>query len=140
MKAHCLLDSDALLKYYIDLPGSEVVRYLFDRSPSATINVATTQLMEVLSFFYRLRTLKIIPTDEKLEQFKRTFFNDIKRGKILAYEFAGEHLLDFPGHEMISSVKKSRDAVDAADRVMILVAREIHTVTNGNCLLFTSDQ
>ena len=122
MRVQCLLDSDAVLKYYIDLPGSEVVRYLFDRSPSAAINVPTTQLMEVVAFFYKLRTLKIIPTDEKLEDFKRTFFNDIKRGKILAYEFAGEHLLDFPGHETINSVKKSRDAIDAAESVPLHTA------------------
>lgn len=156
MKVPCLLDANTIIKYYINLPGSEVVKYLFDRSPSAEINITNVQVAEVISVFYKFHRTGVITSDLQLEEFKDTFFNDIKIGKITRFAFVDEHILDFDVYRIISDVpppgKKTiyekhfggyiqllKDLADTGDAIMLMIMREINFLAEGQCYLFTSD-
>ncbi|MFC1594593.1 PilZ domain-containing protein [Candidatus Omnitrophota bacterium] len=139
MKIQCLLDTNAIIKYYVDMPGSDMVRYLFDKSPTAVINITSVQIVEIISFLYTLRTLRVLRTDDDREQLKRTFLNDIHSGKIVPYEFTNEHSIDFPTYNTIALSKKARNHVNNTDTIFLLVGREMHYLTNANSFVFTSN-
>lgn len=158
MKIHCLLDANSIIKHYVDLPGSNIINYLFDKSPSAVINISNVQIAEVVSLFYKFHREGVIYSDKEREEFKETFFNDIKIGKIIRYAFVDEHLLDFDVYDKITStpppakrpiltfistfggfVKELKDIADTGDAIMLMVMREMNLLTDGNCYLVTCD-
>lgn len=157
MSIPCLLDTNSIIKRYV-APSSDVITYLFEKSPTAQINIANIQIVEVISLFYQFRREGLIVSDEQLEQFKDTFFNDIKIGKINPYDFTDEHIIDFdvyrticntpppikrPVQKFISAfggfVSELKDIADCPDAIMLMIMREIHLITEGACYLFTSD-
>jgi len=158
MNIHCLLDANSIIKHYVNLPGSNIINYLFDKSPSAVINISNVQIAEVVSLFYRFHREGIISSDKEREEFKDTFFNDIRIGKITRYAFVDEHLLDFDVYDKITStpppvkkpiltfiskfggfVKELKDIADTGDAIMLMIMREINFITDGNCYLVTCD-
>lgn len=155
---HSLLDANSIIKYYVPLPGSKVIKYLFDRSPTTQIYITNIQVAEVVSLFYKLRREKIIPSDDSLEEFKDTFFNDIKNKKILVYDFTNEHILDFKVYKTITTprpphkkpertfipefggyVQELKDIADTGDAIMLMIAREMNFLNQKDVFLVTSD-
>jgi len=158
MKIHCLLDANSIIKHYVNLPGSDIINYLFDRSPAAVINISNVQIAEVVSLFYRFQREGIISSDKEREEFKDTFFNDIRVSKVTRYAFVDEHLLDFDVYDKITStpppvkkpiltfiskfggfVKELKDIADTGDAIMLMIMREINFIADGNCYLVTCD-
>ena len=107
-KIECLFDANSLIKYYVNLPGANVVRYLVDKSPNININITNVQVAELISVFYKMHRENIITSEEELEQYKDTFFNDIKKGLFNCYDYVTDHLLDFEVFETISSTKPAQ--------------------------------
>lgn len=157
MLIDCLLDTNSIIKRYV-APSSNIITYLFEKSPTAQINIANIQIVEVISLFYQFRREGLIVSDQQLEEFKDTFFNDIKVGKIKPYDFTDEHILDFdvykaitntpppikrPASKFISAfggfVNELKDIADCPDAIMLMIMREMHLITGGECYLFTSD-
>ncbi|MCK9431427.1 MAG: PilZ domain-containing protein [Candidatus Omnitrophica bacterium] len=154
---YCLLDANSLIKYYVDLSGSAVIRCLLDRSPSKIIYLSTIQAEEIIGNFYKFRRQGIIDSDDKLEAIKDTFFKDIGK-KFYLYDFVREHLIDFSVPIKITQVppppKKpavyirwfgsllpiSKRVANTADAIMLKIIREIHLLSGGNCCLVTSDE
>lgn len=153
----CLLDANSMIKYYINLTGSDVIKYLFNRISIVKINITNIQVVEVISLFYKFcREGKI--SIQQREEFKDTFLNDIRIKKILLYDFVNEHILDFDVYDKITVIppptkrpkltfipiykgyiKELKDIADSSDTIMLTIMREVHLLTNGDCLLFTSD-
>jgi len=155
---YCLLDANSVIKHYVDLPGSEVVNYLFEKSPTAVINISNVQIAEVVSIFYKFHREGIITSVQELEEFKDTFFNDMKTGKITRYAFVDEHILDFEVYRKITEtappvqkpirtfipqfggfVSELKDIANTGDAIMLMVMREINYLTEGNSCLVTCD-
>ena len=156
--AECLFDTNAIVKRYHPEEGSEIVDYLFDKSPRITINLTTPQVVEVLSVFYKLRADGKITEDERVTA-TDTFLKDISLGKIYLYDFAKRHLTDTDIYKPIAEFKpikftyidkktgKKRTGKkfrpNTADSLMLLIMREIkiHIETAGDeAYLVTSDE
>lgn len=157
MPIDCLLDTNSIIKRYV-APASEIITYLFEKSLNVQINIANIQIVEVISLFYQFRREGLIVSDEQLEQFKDTFFNDIKVGKIKTYDFTDEHIIDFDVYRAITNtpppkkqpvkkfisvfggyVSELKDIADCPDTIMLMIMREMHLIAGGECYLFTSD-
>jgi len=157
MKIDCLLDANSLIKYYVDLPGSETIKHLFS-SPLVQINIANIQIVEIISLFYQFRRQGAITSDELREEFKDTFFNDIKIKKILVYDFAERHIMDFEVYDTITNTpppfkhvkrvmvpewggfyQQLKDIANNVDAILLMIMREMHLITQGQCHIVTSD-
>lgn len=159
---NCLYDANAIIKYYFPaLDKHQIVKYLLEESPHSYNNISTIQATEVLSLFYKARREGGIDTDDKLEGYKDSFFDDIKIGKLHLYDFAQEHLLDFPVYKTISEtcpppdryiteylpeckgfVRKLKNVANSADAIMLLTMREIYHLAEKKgkeSFLITSD-
>jgi hypothetical protein len=157
MSIDCLLDTNSIVKRYHAEPGTEIIDYLFDKSPSAIINFVNLQVAEVIKTFHSLRAQNKINSDEILRTLIDTFLKEIddgkNNGKIKLYEFASEHLKDldvyapifripqpkisfWDGIRMIKRKKKRADTIDA---LMLIIMREIHYHTQESYLV-TSDE
>lgn len=153
----CILDANTVIKYYIDLPGSDIVKYLIDESPPALIYVTSVQVAEVISVFYKFCREGAFSEDTRTEYID-TFLTDIKEREIIVYDFVREHILDFPVYEAITKTKppnlrpervfipefggfvnELKDIADTGDAIMLLVMREAHLMADKKCYLFTSD-
>jgi len=153
----CLLDADTVIKYYIDFRGSEIVKYLFDESPTARIYVTSVQVAEVISIFYKSCRLGAFSETERKEYID-TFLKDIKENKIIVYDYVREHLLDFKVYETITHIRppnlkpervyipefggyvsELKDIADTGDTIMLMIMREAHLITDKKCYLFSSD-
>ena len=156
MNIHCLFDTNALMKYYVDLPGSDIVTYLIDKNPTVIANITNVQVAEMIAHFNKFRVNGVLITDTEREQCIHTFLHDIKRGKIKIYDFANEHLLDFDVYKKVAAVpaskirfpyamqfedvlKISSASADTADIIMLLVMREMNLLSQGRSYLVTSD-
>ncbi|MBU1863307.1 MAG: hypothetical protein KKH94_06575 [Candidatus Omnitrophica bacterium] len=153
---HCLGDTNALIKYYIDLPGSDIIRYLIDKNPSVAMNITNVHITEMIGLFYKLRANGIITSDDYCTQYIHTFLHDIKEKKILVYDFSNQHILDFDVFEKIATtpaplvqlpytitkgilVKGTKDDADTADSILLVVMREMHLLSEGKSFLVTCD-
>lgn len=154
---NCLLDANSLIKYYVDLSGSELIKCLLDRSPAKIVYISTIQAEEIIGNFYKFRRQNIIDSDEKLEIIKDTFFKDIGN-KFYLFDFAREHLLDFVVPAKITEIPPpprkphiyvrwfgsllpvSKRVANTGDAIMLKIIREIHLLSEGNCCLVTSDE
>ena len=94
MSIDCLLDTNSIVKYYHNELGSNIIKYLFDKSPTASINIFNLHVAEVMSTFYKLRVKKILKSDEDRDKLIGTFLQDIRNNKIKVYDFRTEHLKD----------------------------------------------
>lgn len=94
MSIDCLLDTNSIVKYYHNEPGSNIIQYLFDKSPSANINILNLHVAEVMSTFFKLRVKKKLKSDEDRDKLIATFLQDIRNSKIKIYDFRTEHLKD----------------------------------------------
>lgn len=156
-KIHCLLDANSIIKYYFDLKGSPVIKYLIEKSPTAIVNITTVQIAETISVFYK-SCREGAYSLAKREEYKDTFLNDIKQQLIIPYDFVREHILDFDVYEKITEVcppdlrpitvyipqcqgfvKELKHLANTGDAIMLLIMREMHLLTDKKCYLFTSD-
>lgn len=162
MSVYCLLDTNSIVKRYHTESGTEIVDYLFDRSPAAIIYLPNTQVVEVIKIFYGLRVENKIKTDEIRDTIIDTFLkeidNGINNGKIKLYDLANEHLKDLGVYEPIFKIprpvyyvrsntgklkiikKKRSDTIDA---IMLLIMREVHylaEIMKEEAYLVTSDE
>jgi len=94
MSIDCLLDTNSIVKYYHNEPGSNIIQYLLDKSPLANINILNVHVAEVMSTFYKLRVKKKLKSDEDRDKLIATFLQDIRSNKIKIYDFRTEHLKD----------------------------------------------
>jgi hypothetical protein len=161
MSVDCLFDTNAIVKYYHEETGSEIIKYLFDKSPTAIINLPNIQVIEVVSTFYKLRKQDEIKTDEELIAIVDTFLRDIRERRIRLYDFGTSHLADvLPVCERAFSIpppinrRKSfipfkeglcpelKHYADMGDIALLMLMREIKFVyENGGdvAYFFTSD-
>ena len=156
MQAHCLFDTNALIKYYVPLPGSDIVKYLIDKNSRIISNIANVQIAEMISLFYKFRTNGILSSDEHVVQLTHTFLNDIKTKRVLTYDFVNEHLLDFAVYKKSASVKApdvklafskrfgnvikgTKDEADTADIILLLIMREMNLLSERRAYLVTCD-
>lgn len=154
----CLFDTNAIVKRYHAEPGTDIIDYLFDKSPRIKINLSTAQVVEVISVFYKLRA------DNKIDDAQRdsaidTFLKDISTEKIYLYDFTKRHLTDMDVYQPIADLKpikfKFKDRITGAvrrarkprpntiDTLMLIIMREIkYIVEDGNdeAYLITSDE
>ena len=98
MSIDCLLDTNAIIKRYHTEAGTEIIDYIFDKSPAAVINLLNIQVAETIKTFYNLRNQNKIQNDDIRDTLVDTFLKDIytanSNGKIILYDFANEHLKD----------------------------------------------
>jgi hypothetical protein len=157
MHMHCLFDTNALIKYYVPLKGSNIVQYLIDKNRKVKANITNVQIAEMIALFHTFRANGILSSDEQVVQATHTFLNDIKTERILRYDFCSEHLLDFAVYKKASSIpapeapielikrvgstiKGNKAAADTADIILLLVMREMNLMSNGNVFLVTCDE
>jgi len=156
MQLHCLFDTNALIKYYVPLAGSDIVRYLIDKNKKARVNITNVQIAEMISLFHKFRTNGILSSDEHVVQCIHTFLNDIKTKRFLTYDLCNEHLLDFAVYKKVSTVptpevtlaftkrfgdvvKGTKDSADTADTILLLIMREMNLIADGKAFLVTCD-
>lgn len=158
MSVDCLLDTNSIVKRYHTELGTEVIDYLFNKSPTVLINFLNLQVVEVIRTLHHLRAKNEIKTDEILKTLVDTFLKEIddgrNSGKIKLYEFASEHLKDLGVYEPIFAVprpiyfqrlnsgkviKKKKERADTIDALMLLIMREVHFHTEESYLI-TSDE
>ncbi len=154
MCVDCLFDTNAIVKRYHTESGTDVIDYLIDKSPSATINLLNIQVAETIKTFYNLRARGIFKSDEIRDTLIDTFLKDIydasSRGKVRLYDFANEHLKDMavygpvmkiprPTHKLQQFAGKKKERADTIDVLMLAAMREIHLLTEESYLV-TSDE
>lgn len=158
MKVDCLFDTNSIIKIYVPLKGSDVAKYLFERSPTALINVATTQIVEIISIFYKFRRQGAFSTDEERDKYVDTFLNDIKTKKIETYAFVEEHIKDLEVYKKVTHIRppyknpvkvlvpewnafyqEVKEPADSIDTIMLMIMREMHLLTQKECYLVSSD-
>jgi len=156
MHIHCLFDTNALIKYYVPLKGSDMVHYLIDKNLRTQANITNVQIAEMISLFHNFRSNGILSSDEQVIQATHTFLNDIKTERILRYDFCSEHLLDFAVYKKASmvpapeapvelnkrfgsTIKGNKTAADTADIILLLVMREMNLMADGKVFLVTCD-
>lgn len=141
MSIDCLFDTNSLLKRYIPETGTDVVDYLFDKSPTAVINIPNIQIIEVIKAFHKLRFTGEIKTDLDREKVIDTFLNDIKFGKIKIYDFSNEHLKDFDIYEPLTSIQPDhgKRRANTVDAILLIIMREMHLMTGEEVYLVCAD-
>jgi hypothetical protein len=156
MHIHCLFDTNALIKYYVPLKGSDIVRYMIDKNRTIKANITNVQVAEMIALFHSFRANGVLSSDEHVVQCTHTFLNDIKTERIVCYDFCNEHLLDFAVYKKVSTVpapetslafakrfgnviKGTKDNADTADIILLLVMREMNLMAEGKAFLITSD-
>lgn len=156
MYIHCLFDTNALIKYYVPLKGSDIVRYMIDKNRTIKANITNVQVAEMIALFHSFRANGVLSSDEHVVQCTHTFLNDIKTGRILCYDFCSEHLLDFAVYKKASTVpaperslafakrfgnviKGTKDNADTADIILLLIMREMNLMSEGKAFLLTCD-
>lgn len=157
MSVDCLLDTNSIVKRYHTESGTEVIDYLFDKTPATIINFLNLQVVEVIKTFHNLRAKNKIKSDETLKTLIDTFLKEIddskNNGKIRLYEFASEHLKDLDVYEPIYKIplpkfsfwrggriiQQNKRRADTIDALMLIIMREIHFHTQ-ECYLVTSDE
>lgn len=158
MPIDCLLDTNSIVKIYVRIKGYETVKYLFEKSPTAVINIANTQIVETISIFYKFRREGGFSSDEERDTYVDTFLKDIDRGKIKTYDFAEEHIKDFEVYQKITQIRPPNNKpakifvpewdgyyqelkapADGIDTIMLLIMREMHLMTNKEAYLVSSD-
>lgn len=162
MSVYCLLDTNSILKRYFPEAGTEIIDYLFDRSPTAIIYLANVQVVEVIRILHSLRAENRIKSDHDRDAIIDSFLKDIdigtNNGKIKLYGFANEHLKDqevyIPVFQIprpisyvktknckIIKIKKKR--ADTIDTIMLIIMREVHFLSDTmkeEGYLVTSDE
>ncbi|MDD2654903.1 MAG: hypothetical protein PHI86_07370 [Candidatus Omnitrophica bacterium] len=155
-----MLDTNSIIKLYVDMRGSEVVRHLY-QNPAVLINIANTQVVEVISLFYKFRREGVFSSDEERTKYVDTFLKDISDKKIEVYDFADEHIKDFEVYEKITNIeppfknpirpkqvfihkwnaffKEVKEPADGIDTIMLLIMREMHLMTQKEAFIFSSD-
>jgi hypothetical protein len=156
MQLHCLFDTNALIKYYVPLVGSDIVRYLIDKNNIIKANISNVQIAEMISLFYKFRTNGVLSSDEHVVQCVHTFLNDLKTERFLTYDFCNEHLLDFAVYKKVATtptpevslafakqfgnvIKGTKDSADTADTILLLIMREMNLMADGKAYLVTCD-
>jgi len=156
MQMHCLFDTNALIKYYVPLKGSNIVHYLIDKNRKVIANITNVQIAEMIALFHNFRANGILSSDEQVVQATHTFLNDIKTERILRYDFCSEHLLDFAVYKKAASIpapeapielmkrvgsttKGNKTAADTSDLILLLVMREMNLIADGKVFLVTCD-
>jgi len=152
----CLLDANSIIKYYHNEPGSKIVKYLFNFSPTAQINILNLHIPEVVSVFHKLRVKGILSSDDIRDEIIDTFLADIRDHKILPYEFKERlfpQLFDnFNVSYSIPPPKKRKkyfwflhgyaqelkEIADVNDMAMLTIMQEIQGII-GESYLVTSD-
>ncbi len=151
----CLLDTNAIVKYYHTEVGSNIVQYLFDKSPSAQINIINLHIPEVVSVFHKLHAKSLI-TGQARDAAIDTFLKDVSNERILPYTCDGDdfdeiHNNFYTVYKIPPPVKKKRyfqflggwiselkDIADTLDVGMLTIMREIKD-SIGESYLFSSD-
>jgi hypothetical protein len=141
MSIDCLFDTNCLVKRYIREAGTDVVDYLFEKSPTAVINIPNIQIIEVIKAFYKLRFTGEIKTDLDREKVIDTFLNDIKIGKIKIYDFSNEHLKDFDVYEPVVRIQPDprKRRANTIDTILLIIMREMHLMTAEEAYLVSAD-
>ena len=137
MRVHCLFDADSIIKNYINLPGSGIVKHIFEKSPTAQVNILDITVPEVLMLFYYFEKSKAIRSSIEREQLKDTFLNDIKTEKIKLYSFSKEHILDFKAYDIIASEIAGfrKERVFSNDIIFTLIAREMRYIDSKSAVV-----